>query len=77
MSAGSLGDAMDMNNLMLSLLFGSVGFGFLMFGMKMTKLVPIICGLALMVVPYFLSNAWVLSVACLGLCVVPFVLREA
>ena len=68
---------MDMNNLMLSLLFGCVGMGFLMFGKKMGQLVPILCGLGLMIVPYLLSNTWVLVLVCLGLCVAPFVVREA
>ena len=68
---------MDMNNLMLSLLFGCVGMGFLMYGKKAGQLVPILCGLGLMVVPYLLSNTWVLVLVCLGLCVAPFLVREA
>jgi hypothetical protein len=68
---------MNMNNLMLSLLFGCVGMGYLMFGKKMGQLMPILCGLGLMVIPFFFSNTWVLLVACLALCAVPFVVREA
>ena len=66
---------MDMTSLMLSLLFGAVGMGFLMYGKSMSALVPIGAGLALMVVPYFISNLIVLSIVGVGLTAVPFVVR--
>ena len=66
---------MDMTSLMLSLLFGAVGMGFMMYGKSMSALVPIGAGLALMVVPYFISNLILLSIVGAGLTAIPFVIR--
>ena len=56
-----------------SLLFGAVGAGYVMYGKKLQKGVPMACGLGLMVVPYFVSGTIALCVICGALCVVPFV----
>ena len=48
---------MDMTNLMLSMLFGTIGMGFFMHGKKMAEVVPMLVGVMLMVCPYFISNA--------------------
>jgi hypothetical protein len=66
---------MDMNTILLSLLFGAVGMGFLMYGKKMAAMVPMLAGVALMVVPYFISNLIILALVGLALTAVPFVLR--
>ena len=67
---------MDMNSLMLSLLFGMIGTGMFMYGKKAGRMVPLGAGLALMVVPYFLSNLVVMLVVCAGLSAAPWVVRE-
>jgi hypothetical protein len=64
---------MDMTSVMLSMLFGTVGLGYLMYGKKALELVPMGVGLALMVCPYFISNVVVLLAVCITLAVVPFV----
>lgn len=66
---------MDMNNLLLSLLFGTVGMGFLTYGKKMAAAIPMIAGVALIVVPYFISNLILLGVVGAALTAVPFVVR--
>jgi hypothetical protein len=67
---------MDTTNLMLSLLFGMVGAGMILFGKKAGRLVPLGAGLGLCVFPYFLSNTLALVFVCLSLCVVPFIVRD-
>jgi hypothetical protein len=42
--------------LLWGLLFGSIGFGFFLYGKKQKKVVPLITGIALCVVPYFIAN---------------------
>jgi len=42
--------------LLWGLLFGSVGFGFFLYGRKQKAAVPLVCGLVLMVFPYFVSD---------------------
>ncbi len=57
------------------LLFGSVGMGFFLFGKKQQAPVPLVCGLALMVFPYFVSNPLLLVFIGLALMVVPYFVR--
>jgi predicted membrane protein len=46
--------------LLWGLLFGSIGLGFFIYGRKQRAVVPLICGLALMVFPYLVSNTMLL-----------------
>jgi len=63
------------SSLFLGVLFGSVGFGFFLYGRKQRTIVPLVCGLALMVVPYLIPNAWLLSAVGLVLVAVPYLVR--
>jgi len=67
----------DGNLLMASLLFGTVGMGMLMFGKKSGRMVPIAAGLALVVVPYFLSNLIALLLVGGALSAAPWIVRES
>jgi hypothetical protein len=68
---------MDATSLMLSMLFGTCGLGFLMYGKKAGSVLPMGVGVALMVCPYFIPNVVVLLIVCLLLTAVPFVFRAA
>ena len=46
--------------LLWGLLFGSIGFGFFIYGKKQKAVVPLITGIALCVVPYFIANVYAL-----------------
>jgi hypothetical protein len=59
----------------LGLLFGSIGMGFFVYGKKQGRLVPVICGLALMVYPYFISNTVIVVVVGILLTVIPYFVR--
>jgi hypothetical protein len=67
---------MDMTSLMLSMLFGTIGCGFLMYGKKAGEVLPMGVGLALMVCPYFIANVAAMTVVCGALTATPFVLRQ-
>jgi hypothetical protein len=69
------GADMNTTGVLLSLLFGAVGMGYLMYGKRMAEFVPIIVGMALMIVPYFFANNLILTVVCVGLMAAPFVRR--
>lgn len=43
-------------SLLWSMIFGSVGLGFFVYGKKQGAIVPVVCGLALMIFPYFVSS---------------------
>lgn len=61
--------------LLWGLLFGSIGLGFFVYGRKQKAAVPMVCGLALMVFPYFISNTIVLVAIGAMLIAVPYFVR--
>jgi predicted membrane protein len=61
--------------LLWGLLFGSVGLGFFLYGKKQRAVVPLVCGLALMVFPYFVSNTVLLVAIGAVLIAVPYFVR--
>jgi hypothetical protein len=63
------------SQLLWGLLFGSIGLGFFIYGKKQRVVVPLVCGLALMVYPYFVSNVTLLVGVGVVLIVIPYFLR--
>jgi hypothetical protein len=57
------------------LVFGSIGLGFFIYGKKQRAVVPLICGIALMVFPYFVSNAILLVGIGALLAAIPYFFR--
>jgi hypothetical protein len=57
------------------LIFGSIGFGYFLYGKKQGRAVPLICGIALMIYPYFISNAWATIVIGVVLMAIPYFVR--
>lgn len=57
------------------LLFGSIGLGFFLYGKKQKAIVPLVCGLALMIFPYFVSNSILLVTIGVMLIAVPYFVR--
>lgn len=66
---------MSASALLWGVLFGSIGLGFFVYGRKQRMIVPLTCGLALMVFPYFVSGTvWLLLVGA-ALIAVPYFVR--
>lgn len=63
---------MNTDSLWLSFLFGTIGTGYVVYGRKQRKLVPLVCGIGLFVAPYVMDNPWILGGASLALMGVPF-----
>jgi hypothetical protein len=63
------------SELLWGVLFGSVGLGFFLYGKKQAMVVPLVCGLALMVYPYLMPNAFVLVLIGLVLVAIPYFFR--
>jgi hypothetical protein len=61
--------------LLLGVLFGSLGLGYWIYGKREQKAMPLLAGVALMVFPYFLSQAWEIIVIGLVLAAIPFLIR--
>ena len=62
-------------SLFLGVLFGSIGFGFFLYGRKQRKVVPLLCGIVLMIVPYFIPNNSLLFVVGAVLAAIPYFIR--
>jgi len=67
--------ALDTSILLWSVLFGSVGIGFFMYGKKQSAVVPLVCGIILMIFPYFIPNTILLVVVGFTLIAFPFFVR--
>lgn len=61
--------------LFLGVLFGSIGLGFFIYGRKQRKVVPLLCGLMLMIVPYFIPDNLLLFLAGAVLVAIPYFIR--
>ncbi len=66
---------MNESLLLWGLLYGSIGLGFFMYGRKQKAVVPLICGLALMIFPYFVANTILLVAIGAVLIAVPYFVR--
>ena len=66
---------MSTSSLIWGLLFGSVGFGFFIYGKKQKSVVPLVCGLVLMIFPYFISNTILLAAIGVALITLPYFVK--
>ena len=57
------------------MVFGAVGLGFFSYGRKQRAAVPLFCGVALFMVPYFISNVYVLVIVGAVFVVLPYFVR--
>ena len=67
---------MDTATLMWGVLFGSIGFGFFVYGRKQKAVLPFLSGLGLMVFPYVIANTVLLVGTGIVLVALPFVIRR-
>ena len=61
--------------LLWSLFFGSFGLGFFVYGRKQKAVVPLVCGIALMVFPYFVTSTLLLVSIGGALLALPYFLK--
>jgi hypothetical protein len=62
-------------SLLWGLLFGSIGLGFSIYGKRQKVVVPLVCGLVLIIFPYFISNTLLLVAIGVALVAVPYFFR--
>ena len=67
---------MNTASLFWGFLFGTIGIGFFIYGRKQSRVIPLICGLILMVFPYFVSNTILLVVIGAVLMALPYFVRS-
>jgi len=66
---------MNTSSLLWGLLFSSVGLGFFLYGKKQKAVIPLFCGLGLMIYPYFISNTVLLVAIGVALMALPYFVR--
>ena len=66
---------MSASLLFFGLAFGCIGSGFLLYGRKQARPVPLVCGLLLVLVPFFVSNTVALVVIGIVLMAIPYFVR--
>jgi predicted membrane protein len=66
---------MDTASLLWGVLFSSIGLGLFLYGRKQRAVVPLVCGLVLMIYPYFIPNTFVLVALGILLTAIPYFLR--
>jgi hypothetical protein len=67
---------MGESTLLWGLLFGSIGVGFALYGRQQRAVVPLLCGIALMVYPYFVPNVIALVAIGIVLMALPYFFRR-
>jgi hypothetical protein len=66
----------DPGFLFASLVWGSVGVGYFIYGKRQQSFVPMIGGILMIAVSYFVASPWLMSLICLALMVGVYVLLK-
>jgi len=66
---------MNASQLLWGLLFSSIGLGYFLYGKKQRAVVPLVCGIAMMIYPYFIPNVVALVGIGVVLAAIPYFLR--
>jgi hypothetical protein len=69
------GRSMTVNWLLLSMVYSTIGLGMFLYGRRAVRIIPLIAGLALMIVPYFFGSLLWMSVVSITLMIVPILAR--
>lgn len=62
--------------LLWGVLFSSIGIGYFIYGRRQGKTIPLLCGVVLMVYPYFIPNTVALVVIGAIFSAVPYFIRR-
>lgn len=65
----------DSGSLIWGVLFGAIGLGFLVYGRRQRAVVPLLSGIGLCIVPYFVSSVFALVSIGALLIALPFFVR--
>lgn len=67
---------MDASTIIWGVIFGSIGLGFFIYGKRQKSIIPLFSGVGLMVIPYFISNIYILILSGIILAALPFVIKR-
>ncbi|MDD2916846.1 MAG: amino acid transport protein [Candidatus Gracilibacteria bacterium] len=64
---------MDTTTLIIGIITGAFGTGYIIYGRNEQRMVPMISGVILCVYPYFIDNIWILCGGGIILILLPFI----
>ena len=67
---------MNPETILWELLFGSIGFAMFVYGKKQKKNIPLGCGVALIILPYLITQVVLLVLVGLALVIAPFIIKR-
>ena len=68
---------MDSTALMIwGVVFSSIGLGFFIYGRRQNNFIVLMCGVLLMIYPYFVTNTYILVLIGLVIIAVPYFWRD-
>ncbi len=62
-------------SMLWAMLLGAIGLGFFVYGKKQRAIVPLSCGLGLIIFPFFVTNTLLLVAVGAGLMAIPYFVR--
>ena len=65
----------DTSTIVWGVILGSIGLGFLVYGKKQKAIIPLFSGIGLMLVPYFISNKYILILSGIVLAALPYLIK--
>jgi len=63
------------STLILGVIFGAIGLGFFVYGKKQKAIIPLFCGIVLMILPYFIPNMYILILSGIIIVAIPYFIR--
>ena len=67
---------MDTSKLLISMLVGTIGMGYIIYGRKQMKVSALVAGIALCIYPYFIPNPFLSILVGAGIMAVPFFIYD-
>ncbi len=63
------------STLLMGVIFGAIGLGFFVYGKKQKIIIPLFCGIGLMVLPYFIPNMYILILSGIIIVAITYFIR--
>ena len=63
------------STLLMGVIFGAIGLGFFLYGKKQKAIIPLFCGIVLMILPYFIPNMYILILSGIIIVAIPYFIK--
>lgn len=63
------------STLLMGVIFGAIGLGVFVYGKKQKAIIPLFCGIGLMVLPYFIPNMYILILSGIIIVAITYFIR--